>query len=39
MTILRPTSFQIPGLRRDDDFEADIFSNVIPAQAGIQRLS
>ena len=24
---------------RDDDFEADGFSNVIPAQAGIQGLS
>jgi hypothetical protein len=28
-----------PGLRRDDDFEANHSSNVIPAQAGIQRLS
>jgi hypothetical protein len=28
-----------PGLRRDDDFKADSFSNVIPAQAGIQCLS
>jgi hypothetical protein len=26
-----------PGLRRDDDFEAKISSNIIPAQAGIQR--
>jgi hypothetical protein len=28
-----------PGLRRDDDFEANSLSSVIPAQAGIQRLS
>jgi hypothetical protein len=27
-----------PGLRRDDEFEANCSSNVIPAQAGIQRL-
>jgi hypothetical protein len=27
-----------PGLRRDDDFKANRPSNVIPAEAGIQRL-
>jgi len=28
-----------PGLRRDDDIQATGSSSVIPAQAGIQRLS
>ncbi len=27
-----------PGFRRDDDFKANRHSNVIPAEAGIQRL-
>jgi hypothetical protein len=38
MVISKATTLN-PGLRRDDDFEANNSSNVIPAQAGIQRLS